>query len=62
VIKDRFVSGYVGVLTQTIDAMKNALATGLHKDLYEVGKLQGQIIGLQTALRSLESCIEEDDQ
>ncbi len=60
-IKDRFIAGYITSLKDRIDDAKDALALGVHKDLYEVGKLQGSILGLQDALRTLEACIEEQD-
>ena len=61
-IRDKFLSNYIGSLKQAIEDAKEDLAEAVYTDLYSVGKMQGLIIGLSRALQILEATIEEVDQ
>lgn len=61
-IRDKFLSNYIGSLKQAIEDAKEDHAEAVYTDLYSVGKMQGLIIGLSRALQILEATIEEVDQ
>ena len=60
-INDKFIAQYVGALKQSISDVKDALANGRHDDLYSVGRLQGHVDGLKSALELLEADLEAMD-
>ena len=61
-IFDTFLNAYISNLKLAIEDAKNDHAKAVYKDLYEVGRVQGLISGLQQALRVLEASIEDADQ
>jgi hypothetical protein len=61
VIADKFIAQYIGSVKAEIEDVKNALSSGLHADMYSVGRLQGKVDGLKAALQLLEADLESQD-
>ncbi len=56
---DQFISNYIGKLKTDVAQLKEDLSTAALADLYELGKIQGKIAGLNQALYTLEGLAEE---
>ena len=61
-INDKFLGLYLKTLHDKIASLKTDLAEANFSNLYEVGKLQGQIVGLEVAIVQLQAAYEELDQ
>ena len=60
-IKDRFIEDYIKSLLDDKSQLQADIAKANFSSLYEVGRLQGQVTGLEKALRRLEELYEEQD-
>lgn len=58
---DKFIGNYISAIKQSIQSLKDDLAKSRFIDMYQVGDLQGRIIGLEQALELLESAYAEQD-
>lgn len=59
---DEVLKTFVGDLSREVADKQQALAERTFTDMYQVGIMQGEIRGLQEALRILTSVIEEADR
>ena len=58
---DKFIGSYVSSVKSEIQKLKNDLATTRFKDMYQLGDLQGRILGLESSLELLEAVYAEQD-
>lgn len=59
---DEVLKTYIGDLSREIADKQAGLAERTFTDMYQVGTMQGEIRGLQEALRILTSVIEDADR
>lgn len=58
---DKFIGSYVSSVKSEIQKLKNDLATTRFKDMYQLGDLQGRILGLESSLELLEAVYADQD-
>lgn len=58
---DKFIGSYVSSVKSEIQRLKNDLATTRFKDMYQLGDLQGRVLGLESSLELLEAVYAEQD-
>ena len=58
---DKFISAYVSSVKSEIQKLKNDLATTRFKDMYQLGDLQGRVLGLESSLELLEAVYADQD-
>lgn len=58
---DKFIGFYVSSVKSEIQKLKNDLATTRFKDMYQLGDLQGRILGLESSLELLEAVYADQD-
>lgn len=58
---DKFIGSYVSSVKSEIQKLKNDLATTRFKDMYQLGDLQGRVLGLESSLELLEAVYAEQD-
>lgn len=58
---DKFIGSYVSSVKSEIQQLKNDLATTRFKDMYQLGDLQGRILGLESSLELLEAIYADQD-
>lgn len=59
--RDKFIGSYVSSVKSEIQKLKNDLATTRFKDMYQLGDLQGRVLGLESSLELLEAVYAEQD-
>lgn len=60
-IPDKVIGAYISQLKQQVERLSTDIAHANFTDLYSVGKLQGQVIGLEQAKQLLDNVLEELD-
>jgi len=58
---DKFIGSYISSVKSEIQKLKNDLATTRFKDMYQLGDLQGRILGLESSLELLEAVYADQD-
>lgn len=58
---DKFIGSYVSSVKSEIQKLKNDLATTRFKDMYQLGDLQGRVLGLESSLELLEAVYADQD-
>ena len=61
-ITDKFLGLYLNGLKNKLEQLKTDLADANFESLYEVGKLQGQVAGVEIAIAQLHTAYEEQDR
>jgi hypothetical protein len=59
---DRFIGEYVKSLKDEISKLKSDLAAAKFDSLYDVGRIQGMIAGVQLSLDTIDALYAEQDQ
>lgn len=59
---DSFLSSYVTALNSDLAGLKNDILEANFSDMYQVGKLQGQAVGIKKALDLLQEVYREQDE
>lgn len=59
-VKDRFICAYIGKLKAEIQRYEHDFVRATLQSMYDVGKVQGTVCGLELALQHLEQLLEED--
>ena len=59
--RDKFIGSYVSSVKSEIQKLKNDLATTRFKDMYQLGDLQGRVLGLESSLELLEVVYADQD-
>jgi len=62
VINDKVIGGYVNSLNHEIEKLEKDIARANFTDLYPLGKLQGQVVGLEAAKQLLMNVLEQEDK
>lgn len=58
---DKFIGSYISSVKSEIQKLKNDLATTRFKDMYQLGDLQGRVLGLESSLELLEAVYADQD-
>ena len=58
---DNYLGAYITEIRATIQTLKDDAVYADFKDLYSVGRIQGQVMGLELALDKLEYVYREQD-
>lgn len=61
-ISDKFLGLYLNGLKNKVEQLKTDLADANFDNLYDVGKLQGQVAGIEIAIALLHAAYEEQDK
>ena len=59
---DRFIGSYIQSLKEEVAKMKSALASNNFDSLYDVGRVQGMIAGVELSLQVIDVLYAEQDQ
>ena len=58
---DRFIGSYIQSLKEEIAKMKSDMASSNFNSLYDVGRVQGMIAGVELSLQVIAALYEEQD-
>ena len=58
---DRFIGSYVQALKEEVAKMKSDLASSNFNSLYDVGRVQGMVAGMQLSLEIIDALYKEQD-
>lgn len=61
-IKDAFLSEYLKRLVEEKQRLQAGMAQVTFESLYDVGRMQGQVAGVDRSIQLLEALYEEQDQ
>ena len=58
---DRFIGSYIQSLKEEIAKMKSDMASSNFNSLYDVGRVQGMVAGVELSLQVIAALYEEQD-
>ena len=58
---DRFIGSYIQSLKEEIAKMKSDMASSNFNSLYDVGRVQGMVAGMQLSLEIIDALYKEQD-
>ena len=61
-ITDRFAASYLSSVLQEIKKLKDELSVASFDSLYDLGRIQGRIAGLELSMQLLETSYEDQDK
>lgn len=59
-IQDKVIGGYLTSLNLEIEKLEKDIARAHFTDLYQLGKLQGQVTGLEAAKQLLTNALDQE--